>query len=159
MTDDSSAGDHFVTQPIPARQEIMTYRMYSSLRIPSFVANCERSLRRLEAVRSAKQDRTPMRTAARVDSNQSAIVKALRGVGAFVQPLHTIGDGCPDLLVAYRGKWAVLEIKDGAKPKSQRKLTDDEEAWHAKASRCAPVFIAESIEDAMVVIGAVTVRE
>ena len=101
-----------------------------------------------------------MRTAARVDANQSSIVKALRSAGAFVQQLHTIGDGCPDLLVAYRGKWHLIEVKDGDKPPSQRKLTIDEEEWHAKAAaKGLPVFIAENIEDALVVIGAVTLRD
>lgn len=100
-----------------------------------------------------------MRTAARVDANQSSIVKALRSAGAFVQPLHTIGDGCPDLLVAYRGKWHLIECKDGSKMPSQRRLTRDEQEWHEKAARCAPVFIAENIEDALVAIGAVTLRD
>jgi hypothetical protein len=100
-----------------------------------------------------------MRTAARVDANQSAIVKALRSAGAFVQQLHTIGDGCPDLLVGYRGKWHLIECKDGDKPPSARKLTPDEKEWHDKANRHAPVFIAENIEDALVVIGAVTLRD
>jgi hypothetical protein len=76
-----------------------------------------------------------------------------------VQPLHTIGQGCPDLLVGYRGKWSLIELKDGSKPPSQRKLTVDELEWHGKASRHAPVFIAENIEDALVAIGAVTLRD
>jgi hypothetical protein len=97
---------------------------------------------------------------AKVDANQSVIVKALRNVGAFVQPLHTVGKGCPDLLVGYRGKWHVLEIKDGDKPPSQRKLTEDEKEWHEKAlAMRLPVFIAENIEDALVAIGAVTLRD
>jgi hypothetical protein len=96
-----------------------------------------------------------VRRAAKVDANQSLITKALRSAGAFVQPLHTVGGGCPDLLVAYRGKWAVLEIKDGSKPPSQRKLTADELEWHGKASRHAPVFIAETIDDALHAIGAI----
>jgi len=100
-----------------------------------------------------------MRTAARVDSNQATIVKALRSAGAFVQPLHTIGDGCPDILVGYRSKWYVVEIKDGDKPPSARKLTDDEREWHDKANRHAPVYIVESIDDALIVIGAVTLKE
>ena len=40
-----------------------------------------------------------MRRAARTDANQAEIVAALRGVGASVQPLHAVGQGCPDLLV------------------------------------------------------------
>ncbi len=38
----------------------------------------------------------------RVDDNQREIVKALRAVGACVQSLAEIGQGCPDLLVFYK---------------------------------------------------------
>lgn len=51
-------------------------------------------------------------------------------MGASVQPLHTVGQGCPDLLVGYGGTNYLLEVKDGNKPPSQRKLTPDEHAWH-----------------------------
>lgn len=44
-----------------------------------------------------------MRRRAHTDRNQPAIVAALRGIGATVQPLHAVGQGCPDLLVGYRG--------------------------------------------------------
>lgn len=71
-----------------------------------------------------------MRRAARVDSNQKEIVEYLRKKGATVQPLHTVGRGCPDLLVGYNGKNYLCEVKDGDKPPSQRKLTPDEDAWH-----------------------------
>ena len=69
--------------------------------------------------------------AARVDANQAEIVEALRKAGASVQLLHTVGDGCPDLLVGYSSKTALLEIKDGAKPMSAQKLTPDQQEWHA----------------------------
>ena len=52
-----------------------------------------------------------MRRAARVDANQAAIVAALRKMGASVQPLHTIGKGCPDLLIGWRGKNLLAELK------------------------------------------------
>jgi len=68
--------------------------------------------------------------AKRTDSNQKAIVKALRKIGCSVQPLHEIGHGCPDLLIGYRGKNYTFEIKDGEKPPSKRKLTTDEQLWH-----------------------------
>jgi hypothetical protein len=71
-----------------------------------------------------------MRRAAKVDSNQPAIVDALRACGATVQPLHTVGAGVPDLLVGYRGKTALVEVKDGARPPSERRLTDDQLTWH-----------------------------
>lgn len=41
--------------------------------------------------------------AARVDANQSALVELWRKVGAEVQPLHTVGKGCPDVLLSVPG--------------------------------------------------------
>jgi hypothetical protein len=73
-----------------------------------------------------------VRRAAKIDANQPAIVKALRALGAFVQPLHTVGDGCPDLLVAFRGQTLLVEVKDGSKPPSARSLTEDQQKWHAE---------------------------
>lgn len=72
-----------------------------------------------------------MRRAAKIDANQPAIVAALRALGAFVQPLHTVGQGCPDLLVAFRGQTLLVEVKDGSKPPSARALTPDQKMWHA----------------------------
>lgn len=67
-----------------------------------------------------------MRRAARVDANQAAIAEALRSCGATVQLIHTVGKGCPDLLVGFGGINLLLEVKDGSKPPSKRKLTPDE---------------------------------
>lgn len=71
-----------------------------------------------------------MRRAAKVDRNQSEIVAALRGIGATVQPLHAVGQGCPDLLCGFRGRNILIEVKDGAKRPSARKLTADQIDWH-----------------------------
>lgn len=71
-----------------------------------------------------------MRRAAKVDGNQSKIVNMLRLVGCTVQHLHTIGKGCPDLLVGYQGRNYLMEVKDGTRPPSDQKLTDDEKDWH-----------------------------
>jgi len=50
----------------------------------------------------------------------------------------------------------LIEVKDGSKVPSARRLTPDEEAWHAKAAaKGAPVFIAETVEDALAAIGAI----
>ena len=68
--------------------------------------------------------------AARADANQPQIVDILRQVGATVQHLHTLGEGCPDILVGYQGANYLMEIKDGQKSPSKRKLTDDEQEWH-----------------------------
>lgn len=70
------------------------------------------------------------RYAAQVDANQAAIVSALRGIGATVAPLHRVGGGCPDLLVGFRGRNLLIEVKDGGKPPSARKLNDLQADWH-----------------------------
>lgn len=70
-----------------------------------------------------------MRIRARTDVNQASIVKGLRGIGASVAILAQIGNGIPDLLVGFRGKNFLFEIKDGDKPASQKKLTADEKIF------------------------------
>jgi hypothetical protein len=85
--------------------------------------------------------------AAKVDDNQTEIVSALRQIGASVQPIHMVGKGVPDLLVGFRGQTLLLEVKDGSKPPSKRRLTPDEQEWH-QAWR-GHVAIVESVEDAI----------
>ena len=93
-----------------------------------------------------------MRRAARIDRNQPEIVKALRMMGATVQPIHTIGHGCPDLLVGYRGHNIVMEVKDEQKPPSARALTADEMMWHVMWQ--GQVCVVNSVDEALAVIGA-----
>jgi hypothetical protein len=58
------------------------------------------------------------------------VVQALRQLGCTVQDLAAVGDGCPDILVGFRGRNLCLEIKDGAKPSSARTLTPEQVVWH-----------------------------
>lgn len=90
-----------------------------------------------------------MRRAAKVDRNQAEIVAALRAIGCKVQPLHAVGDGCPDLLVSKAGRNILIECKDGSLPPSRRQLTDDQIEWHA--SWQGPVFIVSNVEEALAV--------
>lgn len=85
--------------------------------------------------------------AARIDANQPEVVKDLRAFGCSVQHLHTVGRGCPDILVGFRGKNWLFELKDPAKPPSRRRLTPDEEEWHRKWS--GQVHVIHSAEEAM----------
>ena len=71
-----------------------------------------------------------MRHHAKIDDNQPDIVLALRSMGCSVQSLATVGKGCPDLLVGYRGRNLLMEVKDGEKAKSAQRLTKDESKWH-----------------------------
>ena len=86
--------------------------------------------------------------AKRVDANHKEIVDALRAIGASVQSLHTVGDGCPDLLVGFRGCNYVLEVKT---PTGKRK--DAQVDWHADWR--GDVQTVTSREQALAVIGAV----
>ena len=92
-----------------------------------------------------------MRRAARVDDNPREIVEELRRVGCSVWSLAGVGKGFPDLAVGFRGRNLFLEVKDGSKPPCKRKLTPDEEAFHA--SWRGHVAVVESVEDALKIVG------
>jgi len=92
--------------------------------------------------------------AKRSDRNQAEIVAALRARGCSVQDLHTVGKGCPDIVVGYglgralvRYNW-LFEIKmPGAK------LTGSEPEWHA-AWR-GQVAVIHSAEEALRIMGVI----
>lgn len=88
-----------------------------------------------------------MRRNARIDHNQTAIVRALRQAGCSVQPLHTVGRGVPDLLVGHNGRNFLLELKDGSKRPSERKLTEDQQEWHRNWR--GQVAVIESADEAL----------
>jgi len=92
-----------------------------------------------------------MRRAARTDSNHAEIVEALRRAGASVQSLAPVGCGCPDLLVGLRGVNTLLEVKDGSKRPSARRLTVDETRWHR--AWLGQVVVVETVEQALKAVG------
>ena len=51
----------------------------------------------------------------RVDENQKQIAHTFIALGATVLNLSTVGRGCPDLLIGYRGKSVLVEIKRDSK--------------------------------------------
>ncbi len=92
-----------------------------------------------------------MRRAAKVDANQAQIVSALRSSGCSVLLLHAVGGGCPDALAAYHGRMVLLEIKDGNKPPSARKLTKPQQKFHAEWN--GPIAVVKNIDEAYAAIG------
>lgn len=60
-----------------------------------------------------------MRRAARVDANLSAVVDAFRRMGCSVH----VTNGMWDCTVGYGGLSMLVEVKDGSKPPSARRLT------------------------------------
>ena len=96
-----------------------------------------------------------MRRAARIDRNQPEIVEALRQAGCRVQPLHTVGKGCPDILVGRNGRLVLMEIKDGEKPPSARKLTADEVIWHdlwLDAAKAGALVTVSTVAEALAAV-------
>ena len=67
-----------------------------------------------------------MRRAHRLDANHSELVDAFRSMGCSVLSLAGLGNGCPDIVVGLGGIQVMVEIKDGSRPPSARKLTPDE---------------------------------
>ena len=93
-----------------------------------------------------------MRLRAKIDANQRAIVKALRQCGVSVLSLAALGRGVPDLLVyAPQLGYLLVEVKDGKKPPSARRLTDDQQAWIDNWR--GPVYKVESVAEALELIG------
>lgn len=71
-----------------------------------------------------------MRRARKTDANHAQIRNLLRALCCVVEDLSDVGRGVPDLLVRTpRRSIFVVEVKDGAKPPSQQRLSDDEQAF------------------------------
>lgn len=71
-----------------------------------------------------------MRRAAKVDANHAEIVEALlERPGVTVHSLAGVGRGCPDLIVGVEGSTHLIEVKDGDKVPSARRLTPDQRKW------------------------------
>ncbi len=85
-----------------------------------------------------------MRYAARVDANQDQIVSALRSAGAYVWII-----GLPvDLLVGYKGKTILVEVKSGSKKRLTKLQADFFENW------CGSTLVRiDSPESALRMIG------
>ena len=90
--------------------------------------------------------------APKVDANQDEIVRALRGVGCSVALLHGVGKGVPDLLVGRDRQTMLIEVKDGSKPPSARRLTPDQVEWWDTWRGAMPIVVT-SVEEALAVVG------
>lgn len=79
-----------------------------------------------------------IRRAARTDRNHSEIAGAFVSLGMAVRSLAAVGGGIPDLIVScgpapdpeaemsFAGVNVLVEVKDGEKPPSARKLTPEQ---------------------------------
>lgn len=88
-----------------------------------------------------------MTRANKVDRNQAEIVRALRDCGASVQPLNAVKCGCPDILVGFRGRNLLMEIKARG-----GRMTEDELDWHGAWN--GQVVIVWSVDEALAMLEA-----
>jgi hypothetical protein len=89
--------------------------------------------------------------AKRVDGNQAEVVSELRRRGWAVLHLHTVGKGCPDLLVSKRGLGTfLLEVKYPGEDTNDRqdKFISD---WGSAGGEA--IYVCESAEQFLRVIG------
>jgi hypothetical protein len=86
--------------------------------------------------------------AKKVDANQKGVVAELRKRGFSVGITSSLGKGFPDLIIA-KGKTVLVELKDGSKSPSQRKLTPSEkkfiDSWRGE------IIVANSIDDILLI--------
>lgn len=90
-----------------------------------------------------------MRMAAKVDRNHSEIVSALRKFGCSVLPIHQLKN-CGDVIVAKNLKTCIVEIKDGNKPPSAKKLTVGEERF--RDGWQGLYFVVENLADVIALV-------
>jgi hypothetical protein len=78
------------------------------------------------------------------DGNQPEIVKALRQAGATVATCHAVGGGFPDLVIGFRGRNYLIEVKDPDQPKHRHELTTAQVEFHGGwKGQIAKVFTAD----------------
>ena len=81
-------------------------------------------------------------TAGKPDGNQAEIVSALRELGATVLIISGVGHNAPDLVVGYRGRNFLMEVKQPGED-----LRPGQQDWHAAWQ--GEVNVVRSISDAL----------
>jgi Holliday junction resolvase len=89
----------------------------------------------------------------RVDENQKVIVKYLRELGMCVIDLSASGGGVMDLLLCYRGKTWMVEIKNPDKPKADQSLTPAQIRVHKEiADVGCEVHVIRTVDEALALV-------
>ena len=81
----------------------------------------------------------------RVDANQAELVAYFKKWDCSVLNISSLKNCC-DIFISRHGRTIAIEIKDSAKPKSARKLTEGEEKFKEGWAGCWR--LCESIKDA-----------
>jgi len=84
----------------------------------------------------------------RTDLNQKELVRTLKQIpGVSVVDLSAVGQGCPDLLVGYKGKNFLFEIKN---TRTKGKLNERQEEWFSAWK--GQVCVVRDIDDLLDVL-------
>lgn len=95
-----------------------------------------------------------MRRAAKTDANHAEIARAFRRCGWWVVDCSRMGQGFPDLMIARAGRIELVEVKDGCKSPSRRKLTPDQVGFHAAAlMHGVQIRVIESVDQVIALGG------
>lgn len=88
-----------------------------------------------------------MRRARRTDANTDEIVRVFESLGLKVHRTNAAWDLTVQAVGSYPARTVtrLVEIKDGKKPPSKRKLTGPEKELH----KVMTVFVVESVDDAL----------
>jgi hypothetical protein len=89
-----------------------------------------------------------LRTVSRVDTNQPAVVKALRAIGCSILYTHQLKN-CFDILVGYRGRTFLMEIKATEKDQLTAGEAEFQRTW-----RGSPYHIVYSVDQALAIVTA-----
>ena len=91
----------------------------------------------------------------RTDANQKRIVEVLRAHGVQVFCTSDVGYGFPDLIVnsPYTNKIMLMEVKDGNKPPSGRKLTPLQIAFHSHPMWAKYCCVVKNTTEALLFAG------
>lgn len=93
-----------------------------------------------------------MKWAKATDANHKAVLATLRQFGIWAKSVHQAGAGFPDILAwTSKSGFVLLEVKDGAKVASARKLTPAQEKFFAECP--GPIHVVTSGTEALAVFG------
>ena len=84
-----------------------------------------------------------IRRAAKIDDNQNDLVELIRAMGVSVAITSAAHDGFTDLVIGFGGVTVLVEVKDGAKEPSRRKLTPPQKIFHGSFKGAITVIESE----------------
>ena len=95
------------------------------------------------------------RYAAARDANEPEIIQALEAAGAMVVPLHPTVPGLPDLLVMWRGRIILVEVKLPPGPKgglSHSPLSNEQIDFRQRSPASNLIYTVRTAEQALQVL-------